>query len=123
MSRLVAAITRTSTLRTSGEPTRCNSWFCTTRSSLLCVVSGMSAISSRNTVPPCAYSNRPTRSWVAPVNAPFTWPNSSLSNSVSTIAEQLQTANRRAATGLSSCNACATSSLPVPVAPPIKAIR
>ena len=53
-------------LKYAGEPTRCTSWFSTTRSSLLWVVSGMSAISSRNTVPPCAYSKSPVRSCAAP---------------------------------------------------------
>ena len=40
-------------------------------------------------MPPSASSNRPALASVAPVNAPRTWPNSSLSNRVSTIAEQL----------------------------------
>ncbi len=39
----------------------------------------MSPTSSRKIVPPRASSNRPTRSRTAPVNAPFTWPKSSLS--------------------------------------------
>src|SRR6201988_2917100 len=37
-----------------------------------------SAISSRKIVPPFAASNRPIRFCIAPVNAPFSWPNSSL---------------------------------------------
>ena len=45
------------------------------------------------------------------------WPNSSLSTSVSTSAEQLQMANSCGATGLKRWRAWATSSLPVPVAP------
>ena len=76
----------------------------------------MSPISSRNSVPPCAYSNRPILLESAPVNAPFTCPNSSLSNSVSTTAEQLHTTIGPDA-WLSLCSACATSSLPVPVGP------
>src|SRR5258708_5181934 len=42
---------------------------CSTRSSLACRVSGMSPISSRNTVPPRAISNRPGRA-STPVAAP-----------------------------------------------------
>jgi len=43
---------------------------------------------------PLAYSNRPAPGLVAPGEAPRRWPNNWLSSSVSTIAEQLQTANR-----------------------------
>ena len=67
------------TLIGSLEPTRAISPFSSTRSSLICVASGMSPTSSRNSVPPSAYSNLPLRSRSAPVNAPLTWPNSSLS--------------------------------------------
>ena len=44
-------------------------------------------------MPPCAASNTPAFDSTAPVNAPRTWPNSSLSNSVSTTAEQLIVTN------------------------------
>ena len=47
-------------------------------------------------MPPSACSNMPTLVSLAPVNAPRTWPNSSLSNSVSTTAEQLSGMKRRA---------------------------
>ena len=47
------------------------------------MVSGMSPTSSRNSVPPCAASTSPALAACAPVKAPFSWPNSSLSNSVS----------------------------------------
>ena len=83
----------------------------------------MSPISSRNSVPPCAYSSRPILSAVAPVNAPFTYPNSSLSNSVSTTAEQLQVTKRPELAGLKLWSAFATRSLPVPVGPVISAER
>ena len=43
----------------------------------------MFAISSRNSVPPSASSKQPVRSAFASVNAPFTWPNSSLSKTPS----------------------------------------
>ena len=49
----------------------------------------MSPISSRKTVPSSATSNLPGLVAVAPVKAPFSWPKSSLSSSVSTMAEQL----------------------------------
>ena len=49
----------------------------------------MSPTSSRNTVPWSAASKMPRFSWTAPVNAPLSWPNSSLSSSVSVSAEQL----------------------------------
>ena len=55
--------------------------------------SGMSPISSRNSVPPSASTNTPGRSEVAPVNAPLLWPNSSLSISDSGIAPQLSATN------------------------------
>ena len=60
---------------------------------------GSSPISSRKSVPPSASSNRPGLLSVAPVNAPRTWPNSSLSNSVSTTAEQLTVTKRRSRRG------------------------
>ena len=60
----------------------------------------VSPTSSRKTVPPLAYSNKPGRVSVAPVKAPRIRPKSWLSRSVSTIAEQLQTARRFWPTGL-----------------------
>src|ERR1035438_8705379 len=48
----------------------------------------MSPTSSRNKVPWCASSNRPVLRAMAPVNAPFSWPNNSLSSSPSGIAAQ-----------------------------------
>jgi len=52
------------------------------------VVSGNSPTSSRKMVPPSATSKYPERVWVAPVKAPFSWPNSSLSIVPSGIAPQ-----------------------------------
>jgi hypothetical protein len=46
----------------------------------------MSPISSRNSVPPSACSKRPTWRFVAPVKAPASCPNSSLSSSSAGIA-------------------------------------
>src|SRR5205814_86979 len=45
----------------------------------------MSPTSSRKSVPPLAYSKAPMRSLWASVNAPLTWPNSSLSTRFSAI--------------------------------------
>jgi hypothetical protein len=68
---------------------------------------------------------RPARglSCVAPVKAPLMWPKSSLSKSVSTTTEQLHTAKRPDAAGLSLCSAAAASSFPVPVAPVMRTVR
>ena len=64
------------------------------------MASDVSPTSSRNTVPPFAYSNNPGRVSVAPVNEPRTCPKSWLSSSVSTSAEQLHTASFCWLTGL-----------------------
>ena len=55
--------------------------------------SGMSPISSRKSVPPSHSSNLPIRWPTAPVNEPFSWPNSSLSRSDSGMAAQLTAMN------------------------------
>ena len=57
----------------------------------------MSPISSRNSVPRSASRKAPFRSLTAPVNAPRTWPNSSLSISSAGIAAQLTGCERFAA--------------------------
>ena len=77
----------------------------------------MSAISSRKIVPPSAASKRPRRSLTAPVKAPLTWPNSSLSISSSGIAAQLTSTNGPLRRRLSAWTLRATSSLPVPFSP------
>ena len=59
-----------------------------------------SPISSRNTVPPSAISSLPFFWATAPVKAPRSWPNSSLSSSVSASAAQLMATNGRFARGL-----------------------
>ena len=68
-------------------------------------------------MPPCAASILPAVVLIAPVNAPFSCPNSSLSSSVSGIAAQLIATNAPLARGLASCSPRASSSLPVPDAP------
>ncbi len=52
-------------------PTRSNSRSCSARRNLACVSSGMSPTSSRNSVPPSAASNLPSRRATAPVKAPL----------------------------------------------------
>src|ERR1019366_3848426 len=89
------------------------------RSSLACVNSGISPISSNSSVPCCATSKHPARRSLAPVNDPFSCPNSSLSISVSGSAAQLMATNGPCRRGLSACSVRATISLPVPLSPVI----
>ena len=58
-SALVAEISRTSALRVRDDPSCSNSPVSSTRSSFCCWPIGTFAISSRNSVPPSASSNRP----------------------------------------------------------------
>ena len=83
----------TSTFRGWVSPTRIISRSWRTRSSLSCRAGVVSPISSRKIVPFSASSNRPGRSFVAPVNAPALWPKSVLSSSVSGSAPQLTATN------------------------------
>ena len=68
-------------------------------------------------LPPSASSNLPRRIVAAPVNAPRSCPNSSLSISSVGMAAQLTLMNGRAANGLSRWMCAASSSLPVPDSP------
>jgi glutaredoxin len=70
-------------------PTRSISFSCSTRSSFTCRSSDSSPTSSRKIVPWCASSKRPFFCWSAPVNAPRSWPNSSLSARLAGSAPQL----------------------------------
>src|SRR5512147_15215 len=83
----------------ASPPTRSNSRSCRTRRSLVCIAGEMSPISSRNRVPLSASSKRPSLRLMAPVNAPFSWPNSSDSSSVSASAPQLTLMNGPGARG------------------------
>ena len=83
----------------------------------------MSPTSSRNRVPWCASSKRPTFWPMAPVKAPFSWPNSSLSRRPVGMAAQLSLTKVRSRRGLRSCRARATSSLPVPVSPRMRTVE
>ena len=64
-----------------------------------------------------ASSNRPSLRLIAPVNAPFSCPNSSDSSSVSVSAPQLTLTNGPCARFERAWIARATSSLPVPDSP------
>ena len=65
---------------------------------------------------------RPARRSSAPVNAPFSWPNSSLSISDATSAPQSTTTNGACLRRLCAWTARASTSLPVPVSPPISTV-
>ena len=78
---------------------------------------GISAISSRNSVPPSAASTRPARSRTAPVKAPSACPNISLASSSSLSAGQFTTAKGCFLRGLSSCSVRASTLFPVPLSP------
>ena len=88
-----------------------------TRSSLTCIERGISPTSSSISVPRCAVSNRPFLVWWASVNAPFMWPNSSLSSRFSGSAAQLTETKGASRRGERAWTALATSSLPVPLSP------
>ncbi|MNE12339.1 hypothetical protein D3C80_1051330 [compost metagenome] len=79
----------------------------------------MLSISSRNRVPPLANSNLPMRRLLAPVKAPASWPNSSLSTTDSASAPALIATNGPSRRADRSCRARATTSLPLPVSPRI----
>jgi hypothetical protein len=84
---------------------------------LICTAGEMSPISSRNSVPPSACLSRPSRAPAAPVKAPCSCPNSSLSSSPSASAAQCSLTSGPAARGECSWMAAAISSLPVPLSP------
>ena len=90
-----------------------------TRSILTCMLSGMSPISSRNSVPPWARSKRPTVDATAPVNAPRSWPNNSLSSNSPGMAPQLTGTKGLPSRPEMRCRLRATTSLPVPDSPVI----
>ena len=84
------------------------------RSSLLCMASGSSPTSSRNSVPPCACVNRPARVALAPVNDPSRWPKNSDSIISGGIAAQLTGTNGLSTRSDSAWIERAATSLPVP---------
>ena len=95
-------MTRVSTRMVCVSPTRSNSRSCRARSSFTCRWGVVELISSRKIVPVWAASKRPVRLSIAPVNAPRTWPKSSLSSRLSLSAPQLTRTNGRLRRWLSS---------------------
>ncbi|MNP42835.1 hypothetical protein D3C76_1366240 [compost metagenome] len=73
-------------------------------------------------MPPLASSNQPALELRAPVNAPFSWPNSSASTSDSENAPQLTATKGLSRRPLKLWMWRATSSLPVPVSPMISTL-
>jgi hypothetical protein len=102
---------------TCSLPTREISPDCSARSTFACATRSMSPISSRNSVPPCACSKKPRFLACAPVNAPRSWPKSSLSMSSRGMAAQLTFTNGSSARGERRWMAREMSSLPVPLSP------
>ena len=116
----LALITRKSTSISVSLPIGRMRFSCTARSSFTCIVSGNSAISSKNKLPPCADRISPCLSWVAPVKLPLRCPNNSLSISSVGMAPQLMAINGPSLRLLRRCTRLATTSLPVPDSPVIK---
>ncbi|MNV50666.1 hypothetical protein D3C71_1426860 [compost metagenome] len=100
-------------------PKRSTTRSCSKRSNFTCTSRLMLSISSRNNVPPLANSNLPIRRFCAPVKAPGSWPNSSLSTTDSASAPALIATNGPLRRLDKSCSARATTSLPAPVSPRI----
>ena len=74
-------------------------------------------------MPPSASSKRPMRFSAAPVNAPFSWPNSSLSTRPAGRAEQLSLISGLSFRRERLWTARAISSFPVPVSPRISTVE
>ena len=89
-------------------------------SNLLCMGKERLPISSKNKVPPEATSMRPAFDFRASVNAPFSYPNSSLSKSVSGILPRSMVTNCCSLRGEKKRSERATRSLPVPFSPRIR---
>src|SRR5262245_1816096 len=113
---------RTSTCWVATLPTGSKRPFSRTRSSFTWSFGLISPISSRKIVPPSASLKRPTRLATAPVNAPRSWPNISLSRRSSGIAPQCTGTNRPASRCDRRCSAAATSSFPVPLSPVMRTV-
>ena len=113
---------RTLTATSLVPPTRRRVRRSSTRSSFTCSMGLISPISSRNSVPPLASSISPSFWARASVNAPFSWPNSSLSSSSLGIAAQLISTNGRSCRALMRWMRFAKYSLPVPLSPSISTV-
>ena len=113
---------RTSTWMRLLLPSFVNSASCSTCSSLAWSAGFISPISSSNIVPVSACSNLPIRVVAAPVNAPRSWPNSSLSSSSAGSAAQFTFTNGRFFRVERWWMARETSSLPTPLSPRIRTV-
>ena len=113
----VAYMIRTSTGLDRFPPTLVTHFSSTTFRSLARSVVASSPISSRNRAPPAAASNLPSFEHAAPVNAPFSCPNSSDSMRESDSSAQLTDTIGRPDRGLRSWISFAVCVLPVPVSP------
>src|SRR5215467_14282373 len=110
---------RTSTFKGLRPPTASTAPSCSARSNFTCALSGNSETSSRNSVPPCASTNLPICRSVAPVNAPFSWPNRIDSTRLSGMAPQLTATNGFDLRSPLPWMARANNSLPTPDSPSI----
>ncbi len=119
---LVAQMSRMFTGMALLPPTRTMLLLWITRSSFACRCSGMLPISSRNSVPPSACSNLPAWSVWASVKAPFTWPKSSLSKSVSVMAPASTATIGFPLRRLWAWISRASMSLPVPFSPVMRTV-
>ena len=117
MSALVAAMMRTSTSILSELPTRSMVPYSTTRNIFSCTSNGMVPTSSKKRVPPSAVSKRPRRRCSAPVKAPFSYPNNSLSMSEGLRAAQLSATRGPCQRLERKWSLEAASSFPVPLSP------
>ena len=97
----VAAMSFTSVGCSATAPNRRTRFASMTVRSLLCSVKGSASISSRNSMPPDAASQRPGFARLASVKAPGSKPNSSASSNDSGIAAQFTSTNGPSAAGRS----------------------
>ena len=124
-SRLVAAMTRTSTGIGAPPPTRSNCPLLQhAQAAPAASPAGRSPISSRKIVPSWASSKRPRRCWRAPVKAPLLVPEQLRGDRATAgIAAQLTLTNARSARRERLWMARAMSSLPVPVSPAMSTVE
>ncbi len=119
-SRLVAEMMRTSTFTGFAPADRLDLALLKRAQQLdLRRPAASSPTSSRNSVPPSASTNLPACFSVAPVKAPFSWPNKIDSTRFSGMAPQLTATNGLALRSLEPWIARAISSLPTPDSPSI----
>ena len=121
-SSLVAAMMRTSAFLSLLPPVGLYRLASKARSSICCTSNGRLPISSRNNVPPAASSQTPNLLLSAPVNAPFSCPNSSDAASSFDSRPQSTAMNGLPARLLLACIFSAMCSLPVPLSPNIRTL-